>query len=85
MYSYDVTIYVYVYWPVLNSDFERSKLLNSVDFHCYCKMADTIHTMCNGNDVDAFSEDSVVILDSNQAIVEPIDQHKSMTTGCNFG
>ena len=48
-------------------------------------MADDIHAVHNGNAVDVFSDDSDVILDSNQAVVEPIDRHKLMTTGCNFG
>ena len=48
-------------------------------------MANAVHTVCNGNDVDAFSDDSDVILNSNQAVFEPTDQHKVMTTGCNFG
>ena len=48
-------------------------------------MADAIHAMHDGNDVDVFSGDSDVILNSNQAVFEPIDRHKLMTTGCNFG
>ena len=48
-------------------------------------MAETIHAVPDGNDVDAFSDESDIILDSNQTAVEPIDQHKLMTTGCNFG
>ena len=47
-------------------------------------MADAIHA-CDGNDVDAFLDDSDVILNSDQVIFEPIDRHKFMTTGCNFG
>ena len=48
-------------------------------------MADAIHVVCNGNDVNAFSDDSDVILNSNQVVFEPIDWHKFMTTGGNFG
>ena len=48
-------------------------------------MADAIHAVRDGNHVDAFSDDSDVILNSNQAVFEPNDQHKFMTTGCNFG
>ena len=44
-------------------------------------MAHAIHAEPGCNDVDAFSHDSDVILDSNQAVVEPIDQHKFMITG----
>ena len=47
-------------------------------------MADDIHAVHDGNDVDAFSDDSDVILNSNQVVFEPIDRHKFMTTGCNF-
>ena len=35
--------------------------------------------MHDGNDLDA--DDSDVILDINQAVVEPVDQHRLMTTG----
>ena len=48
-------------------------------------MVDTIHVMRDGNDVDVFSDDSDVILNSNQVVFEPIDGHNFMTTGCNFG
>ena len=48
-------------------------------------MADAIHAVHNGNDVDAFSDDSDVILNSNQAVVEPIEPHKFIANGCNFG
>ena len=60
-----------MYWPrtllvvircfidIFDGDFERSKLLNSVDFRRYHKMANAIH---NGNDADTFSDDSDVIL-----------------------
>ena len=48
-------------------------------------MAATIHAVHNGNDVVAFSDDSDVILDNNQVVVEPINQHKLMTTGYEFG
>ena len=50
-------------------------------------MTDAIHGMRglrDGNDIDAFSDNSNVILNSNQAVFEPIDLHKLMTTGCNF-
>ena len=47
-------------------------------------MVDANHAARDGNDVGAFSDDSDVIL-SNQAIFEPTDRHKLMTTGCNFG
>ena len=47
-------------------------------------MDDAIHALRNGNDVDAFSDDSDVILNSDQAVFEPIDRQK-LTTGCNFG
>ena len=47
-------------------------------------MADAIHALLDGNNIDAFSDDSYVILNSNQAVFEPIDRHKFMTTGCNF-
>ena len=42
-------------------------------------MADAIHAVRIGNDVEASSDDSDVILNSNQAIFEPINQHKFMT------
>ena len=48
-------------------------------------MAHAIHAVRDGNDADAFSDDSDVILNSNQAVFEPTDRHKVMTTGCNFG
>ena len=48
-------------------------------------MADAIHAVRNGNDVDAFSDDSDIILNSNQLVFKPINRHKFMTTGCNFG
>ena len=48
-------------------------------------MADAIHAVHDGNGADAFSDDSDVTLNSNQAVLEPIDWHKLMTTGCNFG
>ena len=47
-------------------------------------MADAIHAVRDGNNVDAFSDDLDVILDSNQAVVEPIDRQKLMTAGCNL-
>ena len=42
-------------------------------------MANAIHAVRDGNNVDAFSDDSDVIL--NQAVFEPVDRHKFMTTG----
>ena len=48
-------------------------------------MADAIHVVRNGYEVDGFSDDSYVILDNNQTVVEPIHQYKLMTTGCKFG
>ena len=48
-------------------------------------MADANHGTRDGNNVDAFSDDSDVILNSNQAVFESIDWHKFMTTGSNFG
>ena len=48
-------------------------------------MAHAIHTVRDGNNVDAFSDNSDVILNSNQVVFEPIDWHKFMTTECNFG
>ena len=43
-------------------------------------MADAISTMRDGNDVDAFTDVSDAILDSNQTVIEPTDRHKLMTT-----
>ena len=48
-------------------------------------MASAIHAMRDDNDVDAFSDDSDVVLSSNQAVFEPVDRHKFMPTGFNFG
>ena len=42
-------------------------------------MADTIHDMHGGNDVDAFSDNSYIILGSNQTVVEPLDQQMDVT------
>ena len=39
--------------------------------------------MRDDSSIDAFSDDSDVILDSNQVDVEPIEQHK-LTTGWGF-
>ena len=47
-------------------------------------MANAIDVVRDGNNVDAFSDDLNLILNSNQAVFEPIDRHTLMTTGCNF-
>ena len=69
--------FLYAILLKFSTDFEHSKLLNKVLIF--------VHAIHNGNDVDAFSDDLDVILNSNQVVFEPIDRHKLMTTGCKFG